>query len=83
MVQEINNHDTRKHWKHIQNSNVPASLILRSTWTFYIKRNGSTGDIIKFKARYCADGRAQELDIDFHETCTPVVKWNAIRTCAT
>ena len=37
MVQEINNHTTRKHWKHVRKSEAPASQILRSTWTFRIE----------------------------------------------
>ena len=69
MVQEINNYATRKHWKHIRKSEAPASQILRSTWTVCIKRHRSTGDIIKFKARFCADGRTQELGINSNETC--------------
>ena len=55
MVQKTNNYANRKHWKYCRKSDAPASLILRSTWTFSIKR--STGDMIKCKARFCADGR--------------------------
>ena len=83
MVQEINNHATRKHQKHIRKSEAPTSQVLRSTWTFCIKIHRSTGDIIKFKARFCADGRVQQLGINFHETYAPVAKWNTIRTCLT
>ena len=79
MAQEINKHATRKHWKCFRKSEAPASQIMRSTWTSRIKRHGSTSDIIKFKALFCAYGRVQELGINFHETCTPVVKWNTIR----
>ena len=39
MVHEINKHATRKHWDYVRKSDVPESLILRSTWTFRIKRN--------------------------------------------
>ena len=83
MVHWINNHATRKHWECILKSDAPASLILLSTCTFRIKRNRSTSAIIKFKARFCANSRAQELDVNFHETWDPVVKWETIRTCLT
>ena len=66
MVKEINEYTTQKHWKYCLNSTVPPSLILRYTWTFRIKRNRPTGDIMKFKARFCADGRSEELGINYN-----------------
>ena len=83
MVHETNNNAFREHWGCIRKSDPPASLILRSTWTFRIKRNRSTGSTIKFKFRFCANGRTQELSINFHVTYTLVVKWNTIYACLT
>lgn len=83
MMKEISNHTKRNHWTYCRKSSVPYSQILRSTWTFRIKRDRSTGDIKKFKARFCADGRSQEEGVNYFETYAPVVKWNTIRSCLT
>ena len=83
MEKEMHNHIKRKHWTHCKRFEVPLSCVLRSAWTFKIKINRSTGDIIKCKARFCDDGRTQRQGVNFHETHAPVVKWNATRTCLT
>lgn len=83
MIKEINNHTNHKYWKYCRKSEVPLYLILRSTWTFHIKRNRSTEEIIKFKARFCVDVRTQEVGINFNETCATVVKWNTTRAYVT
>jgi len=83
MEKEMDNHIKRKHWTYCKRDNVLFSSILRSTWTFKIKRNRSTGDIIKFKARFCADGRTQQQGINFYETYAPVVKWLSVCTMLT
>ena len=74
MVKEINNHASCENWKNCRKSGAPVPNILRSTWAFYVKRNRSTGDTIKFNARFCADGSAQELGIKFNEAHCPLVK---------
>ena len=58
-------------------------MLLRSTWTFKIKTNPSTGEITKYKARFCVDGRRQIHNINYFETYSPVVRWSSIRTCLT
>ena len=83
MIYEIENHSSRKHWTHCLKKNVLVGQALRSTWKFRLKRNRSTGDIIKFKARFCADGMPQQLGVNRHESCSPAAKWNAITTCLT
>ena len=83
MMKETTNHTERKHWTHCTKSSVPYSQIIRSTWAFKIKRDRSTGEVIKFKAIFCADGRYQELGVNYHETYSPFVKCNNIRTCLT
>ena len=65
MMKEIANHTKRNHWTYCRKSSVPYSQILRSTWTFRIKRNRSTGEVIKFKARFCVRGDMQKEGIDF------------------
>ena len=68
MKHEIKNHTSRKHWKHEPMNEVPYDQILRSTWAFRMKRNRSTGHVIRLKARFCADGRRQEFGVNFNET---------------
>ena len=83
MEHEIKNHTSRNHLKCLPMNEVPCDKILRSTWTFLIKRNSFTGSIINFKARFCTYGKREELGINYNETCAPVVKWNTIRTFIT
>ena len=59
MEHEIGNHASRKYWKYFPMSEVPYDQILRSNWTFRIKRNLFTGDMIKFKAMFWDDRRIQ------------------------
>ena len=74
MEQEINNHTSRKHWPYCEMSAVPHDQILRSTWTFRIKRNRSTNKIINFKARFYADSKRQEFGVNYNKTHAQVVK---------
>ena len=62
---------------------MPYDQILRSRHTLRIERNRSTNAIIKFKARFCADGRSQELGVNYNEAHDLVVKWVTIRNCLT
>ena len=62
---------------------IPTSIIFYSVWMLNIKHKRSSGDVIKFKTCFCVDGRSQELGVNYHETYTPDVKQNTIRTCLT
>ena len=60
-------------------ASVPANQkILRSVWTFRIKKD-PLGKIVKYKARFCADGRGQQHGISYFETYAPVVNWLSVR----
>ena len=86
MKKQNNNHANRanrEYWSCCLKDKIPVSKTLRSAWTLNVKRNRFTGDIIKPKARFCADGRSQELGANYHETCARVAKWNTIRTYLT
>ena len=63
---EMKNNIQHKCWTCCKRNDVPFSSILRSTWMFKIKRNCSAGDIIKFKARFCSNGRTQQQGINFY-----------------
>jgi hypothetical protein len=47
-------------------------------WVFRTKR-GPNGEILKYKARWVAQGFAQKYGIDYHETFAPVVRFDSIR----
>jgi hypothetical protein len=52
--------------------------VLKGTWVFKIKRYPS-GEVRKFKARYCVRGDMQVEGVDFFDTYAPVVSWITIR----
>ena len=47
-------------------------------WVFRTKR-GPSGEIVKYKARWVAQGFAQKYGIDYHETFAPVARFDSIR----
>ena len=47
-------------------------------WVFRTKR-GPDGKIIKYKARWVAQGFTQKYGIDYHETFAPVARFDSIR----
>lgn len=51
----------------------PHRNVLTGKWVFRLKTGGS-GEILRFKARYCVRGFSQEAGIDYHETFATVVK---------
>ena len=53
------------------------SKIIPGTWVFRVKRNPS-GEIKKYKARYCMRGDLEELD-PTEDTYAPTVAWSTVR----
>ena len=53
--------------------------VLPGTWAFKIKRF-LDGLVRKLKSRWCCHGDRQVKDVDFFDTCAPVVKWTAVRS---
>jgi transposase InsO family protein len=47
-------------------------------WVYKTKRN-ATGDIVKYKARWVAQGFSQKSGIDYNETFAPVARFDSIR----
>ena len=76
-IQELEAHNT---WNVIERKSLPEEAnILPSTWAFKIKRTPS-GDVSKFKARFCVRGDKQVEGVDYFESYAPVVSWSVVRT---
>ena len=58
---------------------VPKShRLLNATWSYRRKRRPN-GELLKYKARICADGSMQQHGVDFFNTFAPVVAWSTVR----
>ncbi|MBW0515855.1 hypothetical protein O181_055570 [Austropuccinia psidii MF-1] len=53
--------------------------LIGTTWVFKTKRNAQN-EILKHKARLCAQGFSQTLGIDFQKTFAPTGRLNSLRT---
>lgn len=60
----------------------PHQNLVGCKWIFRIKRNPD-GSVSRYKAQLVAKGFQQRLDIDFHDTFSPVVKAATIRLVLT
>ncbi|KAD3641993.1 hypothetical protein E3N88_31217 [Mikania micrantha] len=57
---------------------VPGTNVVACKWVYKIKTD-QQGAIQRYKARLVAKGFSQQQGIDYHETCSPVVKPTTIR----
>lgn len=57
----------------------PSSIMIGCKWVYHIKRK-QNGDIDHYKVHFMAKGFSQHEGIDFHETCSPIIKVTTIRT---
>jgi hypothetical protein len=80
IVKEVNGHVENRIWELIKRSKVPVGEpIQQSVWAMRRKRNLTTGEIVKHKARLNLHGGMQEYGLNYYETHAPVVTWFAIR----
>jgi hypothetical protein len=80
---ELNQLRALKCWNEVPRSSVPRHMnIIKSTWAFKIARLPS-GEIKKFKSRFCARGDTQVEGVDVFETYAPVAQWSTIRMLLT
>ena len=80
IVKEVNGHVDNQNWRLIKRSEVPeGEPIQQSVWAMRRKRNLTTGEIVKHKARLNLHGGMQEYGVNYYDTHAPVVTWFAIR----
>ena len=80
MLTEVQDHESREHWKLIPRSSMPSrSKTIMAIWSFKRKRFPD-GRVLKHKARLCAHGGMQKWGVDYWETYSPVVNWISVRT---
>ena len=80
IVKEVNGHVENQNWNLIKRSKVPVGEpIQQSVWAMCRKRNLTTGEIVKHKARLNLHGGMQEYRVNYHDTHAQVVTWFAIR----
>jgi hypothetical protein len=79
-IREINGHVDIEHWDLVKQDSVPNDAqIVPSVWSLRRKRNLTTNEITKHKARLNLHGGKQVYGMNYYETYAPVVTWFAIR----
>ena len=70
-------------WVKVDRSSIPDKAnVIKSTWAFRIARLPS-GEIKKFKSRFCCRGDTQIAGQDVWETFSPTVSWSTVRMLLT
>jgi hypothetical protein len=80
VVQEINVHVDNEHWDLVKQDSVPNNVqIVPSVRSLWHKRNLTTNEIIKHKARLNLHGGKQVYGMNYCETYASGVTWFAIK----
>ncbi|EJK76133.1 hypothetical protein THAOC_02121 [Thalassiosira oceanica] len=80
VVKEIQGHVDNNNWTLIPAKEVPeGEQVLDSVWAMRRKRDLTTNEITKYKARLNVHGGMQTYGLNYFETYAPVVTWVAIR----
>merc|ERR1712086_223710 len=80
IVKEVNGHVDCNNWTLIKRHEVPKDQdVLPSVWAMRRKRNLTTNEITKYKARLNIHGGKQTYGVNYYETYDPVVTWFAVR----
>jgi Reverse transcriptase (RNA-dependent DNA polymerase) len=77
---KIAQHNQRKNWRLVRRSKLPPhTRVLPSVWAMRRKRDLTTVEIVKWKARINVDGSKQQPAIDFEQTFASIASWASIR----
>ena len=80
IVKEINGHVDGNTWELIRREDVPdGHEPVPSVWSMKRKRDLTTGEITKWKARLNLHGGKQTYGVNYFETWSPVVGWFSVR----
>lgn len=80
VVKEINDHVENNHWELIKRLDVPKDQeVIPSVWAMRQKKDLTTNEITKYKARLNVHGGKQTFGINYFDTYVPVATWFAIR----
>jgi hypothetical protein len=80
IVKEVNGHVNNKHWILVKQKDVSKEAqVVPSVWAMRHKRDLTTNEVIKHKARLNLHDGKQVYGMNYFETYAPVVTWFAIR----
>ena len=80
IMREIQGHIEKETWEIVTRDEVPqGDEVLDSVWAMRRKRNLTTNEITKYKARLNVHGGMQTYGLNYLETYAPVVTWFSIR----
>ena len=80
IVKEVNGHVDSDNWELVKRSQVPSEQqVIPSVWAMKRKRNLTTNEITKYKARLNIHGGKQTYGVNYFDTYAPVITWFAIR----
>jgi hypothetical protein len=80
VIAGVNGHVNNKHWQLTKRYEVPPNTdVLPSVWLMHCKRDITTNEIKKYKARLNLHGGKQEFGTNYYKTYAPVITWFSIR----
>lgn len=77
ITQELNNLEDMVIWEEFDLP--PDAHTIGTTWVFK-KKTGQNGELIKFKARLCAQGFSQVEGVDYSDAYAPTGQLSSLRT---
>ena len=84
VIKEIDGHVNAKRWEVVKRDDIPEGHeALPSVWAMRRKRDLSTNEVTKHKARLNIHGGKQQFGVNYYDTYAPVVTWFAIRLMIT
>jgi hypothetical protein len=80
VVKEVNGHVNNKYWTLVKQKDVQKKAqVVPYVWAMRRKRDLTTNEVIKHKARLNLHGGKQVYGMNYFKTYSPVVIWFAIR----